>query len=78
MKRFGGHKKESVVFKQWWLSYSPVGAITNEFDCLKVALQWFPARRGAGCSALNYPKQELVFSREKKKRIHILQRYMET
>lgn len=71
MKRCGGHKKESVVFNQWWPSYSPVGAIANEFDGLKIALQWFPARRGAGCSALNYPKQELVFSRGKKKQIHI-------
>lgn len=67
-----GHKKESAVFKQWWLSHSPIGAIANEFDGLKIALQWFSARRGAGCSALNYPKEELIFSRGKTKQINTL------
>lgn len=38
------------------LSHSPIGAIANEFDGLKVALQRFPARRGACDSALNHIK----------------------
>lgn len=66
MKRCAGHRKEAVVFKQCRLPYSPIGAIANEFDGLKIALQWFPARRGADCTALNYPKQELIFSRGKR------------
>lgn len=50
----GVHKEtESVKRKQRSQSYSPIGAIANELDGLKVTLQWFPARRGAGCSALN-------------------------
>lgn len=57
------HKEESVVFKQCCLSFSPIGAVANEFDGLKVALQRFPARRGAGCSALNDPKP--AFSRRR-------------
>lgn len=78
MKRRSGHRKESVVFKQWWLSYSPIGAIANEFDGLKIALQRFPARRGAGCSALNYPKQELVFSKGKRNEQTHSVRYVQT
>lgn len=51
----GVHKEsESVECQQRTLSYSPIGAITNELDGFKVALQWFPTRRGAGCSALNH------------------------
>lgn len=53
----GVHKETvSVECKQRSLSYSPIGAIANELDSLKVALQWFPARRGAGCSALNHTR----------------------
>lgn len=45
---------DSVKCKQRSLSYSPIGAVANELYSLKVAFQWFPTRRGAGCTALNY------------------------
>lgn len=45
---------DSVKRKQRSLSYSPIGAVANELYSLKVALQWFPTRRGAGCTALNH------------------------
>lgn len=53
--------------KQRSLSYSPIGAIANELYGLKVALQWFPARRGAGRTALNHAnaKKERERKRER-------------